>query len=329
MMKLISFILLLINASILHSQCGVNLNSNLGYAVDVVIEPTSINNISWNSPNCTNGYTFSVELNIDVSFSGNNIPSQISTLRGVLHCNNNNSTHSFNIPNQITNNHIETTNGEWRGVSDCSSATPKSLGCEKADIIIDFDGSSEQTINVPCNIALPVELLDFDAHKTNSQSISLEWETASEKNSAYFIVEKTTDLNEWIEIGRVNSVGNSNALSMYKFEDKSPEKGDNYYRINQVDIDGKTTSYQPIVIAFEKDNNIKIYPTKSSNSIYIEGINNNNQEIFIYNNQGVNVNTNISMNNLNSSKKELDIQNIDQGIYFIKIDNQTYKFIKI
>lgn len=328
-MKKIISLLFIVYSSNIYSQCGLSVNSNLGYEVNIVVEPLSIINSNWNSPNCDNGYTFSTELNINVSFSGNNIPAQISTLRGVLHCKNNNSQHAFDIPNQPTNNHIEITNGEWRGVSDCSTATPSTLGCENVDIIIDFDGSSEQTILTPCAITLPVELIYFNGKIKNKSSIILNWETSSEKNSDYFIIQKTTNLDSWNEIGRISSTGNSKQSIQYHFVDTDPTIGENYYRIIQVDIDGKTDEYLPIVINFNVEKEYKIYPTKSLNTVYIEGSNIYKQKISIYNSLGVNVDSNSFVSDLNKTKKVINISSFDKGVYIIRIGNQTYKFIKL
>lgn len=329
MKKIISFLFIIYSLAI-YSQCGLSVNSNLGYEVNIEVEPLSIINSNWNSPNCDNGYTFSTELNINVSFTGNNIPAQISTLRGVLHCkNNNNSYHTFNIPNEPTNNHIEITNGEWRGMSDCSTATPSSLGCDNIDIIIDFDGSSEQTILTPCDITLPVELIYFNGQIKNKNSIILNWATSTEKNNDYFIIQKTTNLENWNEISRISSIGNSKQPIKYNFVDVDPVIGENYYRIIQVDIDGKTDEYLPIIINFNMEKEYKIYPTESSSTVYIEGVNIYKQKISIYNSQGVTIDSKSFVSDLNKTKKVINISNFEKGVYLIRIENQTYKFFKL
>lgn len=55
------------------------------------------------------------------------------------------------------------------------------------------------------------------------------------------------------EIGKVNSKGNSNQIQQYSFEDFSPLSDGNYYRLKQVDNDGKSTYSKTVFVDFGKD----------------------------------------------------------------------------
>jgi subtilisin family serine protease len=57
---------------------------------------------------------------------------------------------------------------------------------------------------------LPVELLSFNANCVENNSVTLQWETASEHNSDYFQVEKSIDGKLWLPIEKVVAAGNSN-----------------------------------------------------------------------------------------------------------------------
>jgi hypothetical protein len=93
---------------------------------------------------------------------------------------------------------------------------------------------------------LPVELISFTAD-CNSKAVDLIWQTASETNNAGFVVEKSNDAKIFSQIGFVNGAGNSNSLSTYVFTDNSPSNLKSYYRLKQVDTDGKST-YSNIVL---------------------------------------------------------------------------------
>ncbi len=93
------------------------------------------------------------------------------------------------------------------------------------------------------NGSLPVKLISFTGVKLNSD-IQLQWKTANEKNNAYFIIEKSTDNKNFIEIGKVYGKNNSNEITTYKYSDidGAISVSDNiYYRLKQVDIDGMIT----------------------------------------------------------------------------------------
>ncbi|OKL41205.1 hypothetical protein [Pontibacter flavimaris] len=85
---------------------------------------------------------------------------------------------------------------------------------------------------------LPVELASFEGKVTQS-GISLEWETASEQNNSHFEVERSADGKTFAALGSVPGNGNSSVSLAYSYLDKYPLEGMNYYRLKQVDVDGR------------------------------------------------------------------------------------------
>jgi hypothetical protein len=98
-------------------------------------------------------------------------------------------------------------------------------------------------------IALPVELTEFTGYKTNEYNV-LKWQTASEHNSDYFLVERSTtgEFNENSVVTIKQAAGNSTELLDYTFIDKDFTNAINYYRLTQVDYDGNFKQYGPIAI---------------------------------------------------------------------------------
>jgi hypothetical protein len=87
---------------------------------------------------------------------------------------------------------------------------------------------------------LAVELTNFQA-KASPKATLLTWSTASEKNNAHFNIEQSTNGTDFQTIGQVKGNGTTTAVSNYNFEHTTPAVGVNYYRLNQVDVDGKST----------------------------------------------------------------------------------------
>ncbi|GAB3914480.1 hypothetical protein GCM10028803_60020 [Larkinella knui] len=85
---------------------------------------------------------------------------------------------------------------------------------------------------------LPVRLASFSGKRVENQLL-LGWQTTFESNSAYFVVERSTDAQAFEAIGRVTSRGFSESMQTYGFTDEAPLKGTNYYRLRQVDRDGR------------------------------------------------------------------------------------------
>jgi hypothetical protein len=85
---------------------------------------------------------------------------------------------------------------------------------------------------------LPVELTSFTSSVKNN-SVLLSWKTATEKSNYGFEVERSADKVKWSKIAFVNGCGNSNSEKNYSYSDKSSISGKQYYRLKQIDTDGK------------------------------------------------------------------------------------------
>ncbi|GAA3979908.1 hypothetical protein GCM10022407_26420 [Hymenobacter antarcticus] len=94
---------------------------------------------------------------------------------------------------------------------------------------------------------LPVELSAFTATAEGRAAVRLVWATASEKNSARFEVERSTDGRTFAAIGAVAAAGSSTALRSYELLDATlpASTATLYYRLKQVDQDG-SFSYSPV-----------------------------------------------------------------------------------
>jgi autotransporter-associated beta strand protein len=116
---------------------------------------------------------------------------------------------------------------------------------------------------------LPVELLSFNG-VCNLNSIDLNWKTASEHNSAYFEIEKSSDGANWRRIQHQESVGNSTELVEYIYEDFNKNEEDNYYRLTQVDENGAQKIYDPILVNCNENSSfIKTYPNPSNSTFQL------------------------------------------------------------
>jgi hypothetical protein len=85
---------------------------------------------------------------------------------------------------------------------------------------------------------LAVTLAGFTARIDNKQVI-LNWKTASETNNKGFEIRRSPDGINWNNIGFVNGNMNSAIERSYQFSDLDPLAGENFYRLRQVDLDGK------------------------------------------------------------------------------------------
>ncbi|WBO82770.1 T9SS type A sorting domain-containing protein [Hymenobacter yonginensis] len=105
-----------------------------------------------------------------------------------------------------------------------------------------------ENYRVPNNqpqVPLPVELKSFTAQLRNGQ-VNLNWVTASERNNQGFEVQRSQDGREFSTILFKKGNGTTSARSTYDAVDARPLAGLSYYRLKQIDTDGKF-SYSPVV----------------------------------------------------------------------------------
>ena len=86
--------------------------------------------------------------------------------------------------------------------------------------------------------ALPVELSHFEVALTHESAAEIRWTTASEINTEFFEVQKSSDGIEYSAIGQVLATGSSHESTSYRILDKSLQSGTYYYRLRMVDLDG-------------------------------------------------------------------------------------------
>jgi hypothetical protein len=98
------------------------------------------------------------------------------------------------------------------------------------------------TIYAPVGVTLPLKLVSFTAKlKTDlSNKVLLEWKTVNELNTLVFEIERRTDGNTFNTIGSIGAK-NIDGVHHYVFTDEQLLSGINYYRLKQVDTDGKYT----------------------------------------------------------------------------------------
>jgi hypothetical protein len=120
---------------------------------------------------------------------------------------------------------------------------------------------------------LPVNWVSFTAMRVQADA-KLEWQTARERSCNNYGVERSSDGINFREIG--NEVcRNSQAQQTYRYLDLSPGKGTFYYRLRQVDTDGKF-EYSPVrKVSFGEESGFLVYPNPARGQLQIANISTN------------------------------------------------------
>ncbi|MBJ7428540.1 MAG: T9SS type A sorting domain-containing protein, partial [Bacteroidia bacterium] len=162
------------------------------------------------------------------------------------------------------------------------------------------------------NSALPVKLVSFSASLNNNQT-ELNWSTASETNNKGFEVERSIDGVNFETIGFVKGNGNSNSMNKYSFIDANQSSA--YYRLKQIDFDGKF-EYSSTVKVNSDELLVDLTPNPFNDNLVI------NSPTIIENAEIIDVTGKVKlMEIVNSNKATINTSTLSNGIYFIRINN--------
>ncbi|MEO7311198.1 MAG: polysaccharide lyase family protein [Chitinophagaceae bacterium] len=167
--------------------------------------------------------------------------------------------------------------------------------------------------------ALPVTLLAFDAKATNDKKVQLSWRTATESNNSHFEIEQSTDGRSFTTIGRVTAAPNATNGSSYLFTHSTPADGINYYRLKQVDNDGKFVYSVTKQVNFILKKLITIYPNPVMNTLFVATSSANNlREVSLYDALGKLLQTKA---NIAAKQCSFNMTGLAKGSYFVKVND--------
>jgi pimeloyl-ACP methyl ester carboxylesterase len=179
---------------------------------------------------------------------------------------------------------------------------------------------------------LPIVLQEFKANKTGEKAITLSWKTSSEENAAYFLLERSEDGINYKTLGNVSAT-NAPTGSTYSYTDNDAIVGDNFYRLSEVDKQGKKTIYKVIQLSITpKTAGIRVYPNPVISSITLENdkAEKGPLQVLITDIRGSIVKTWLFNNQNSNWKQTLDISFLTAGNYIIKVKGiKTDENIKI
>ena len=175
---------------------------------------------------------------------------------------------------------------------------------------------------------IPVTLADFKASK-ELKKVNLSWNTVTEINNTGFYVERSIDGNQFKSLNFVATKaigGNSNINLDYTFADIQPQPALNYYRLKQVDLDGKYTYSKTLLVRFDKAGSFyinNVYPKPASAILHIsveaDAITSGTLSVVDMNGKIVSRSA-ISLNKGNNIF-DVDVSSFSKGIYFAKINS--------
>ncbi len=179
---------------------------------------------------------------------------------------------------------------------------------------------------------LPVSLTNFSG-KNTTQGVQLNWETASELNNHHFDVLRSTDKDNFQVITSVSGNLTTNSINKYAYLDNQPAAGTNYYQLNQVDLDGKTTPSKVVAVKTGlSKNELTVNVSDNNLNLTITSVDAGKARLQIFDSNGKRlVNKDLSLETgLNTVKTS--VNDFATGVYVVQLTVGTQvlskKFIK-
>ena len=115
---------------------------------------------------------------------------------------------------------------------------------------------------------LPVRLLDFKV-VSGLDFVTLQWKTDNEINNRGFEIQRSQNGTNWQNIDFVDKATAPSTIQNYKWEDRNPLTGKSFYRLKQVDNDGKFEYTKVLSITRNSKTTISVYPNPARESIQV------------------------------------------------------------
>jgi len=187
--------------------------------------------------------------------------------------------------------------------------------------------------------ALPVELTEFYGLNKECKGVELYWVTASENNNNYFEVLRSADGKDFKSVGRIKGQNLSFGAEYSWFDEDVFSHGTSYYyRLKQIDFDGRTTGFEVISVLYECSDvseKLTLYPNPARSSLFVQYSSEyplNNAfllDVIDCTGRMIFSGIHLSVNDL----YEMDIRDLSPGIYTLRVSgletSGAKRFIKL
>jgi predicted outer membrane repeat protein len=183
---------------------------------------------------------------------------------------------------------------------------------------------------------LPVELARFEAQRSGTEAVTVQWQTLSETNNAGFEVQRAAASADgpvstgesWQTIAHLSGAGTTDTPQSYRFEDTDlPYAADSLsYRLRQVDTGGTESFSEAITIARQvtEAELLPTYPNPARSQATVRFAVPNRQDVRIdlYDMLGRRIRTVVDTNAEGRTEAQLDVSSLASGTYFLRMQTE-------
>jgi hypothetical protein len=194
--------------------------------------------------------------------------------------------------------------------------------------VFEYNGSTAPVYNTSTVLsgsvatgALPVTWLYFNATQ-KSDKVQLSWGTSAEVNSAWFVVERSTNGIDFQQVDRVAANNNTTRDQHYNFTDPVTAQQKLFYRLKQIDIDGAYTYSKVVTVQTAEQATARLQPNPVQDVVRIQlPDSRQNATLNIYNAAGI-----LVLRQTISNWQPVNVQQLTAGMYYLQVQqgNQLY-----
>jgi Secretion system C-terminal sorting domain len=173
-----------------------------------------------------------------------------------------------------------------------------------------------------CVAPLPVIWKSSTTAIIKNKSTHITWAVASQINNDKYIIEHSKDGRNFSSIGEIEGNGTTNETNHYEYIHTSPSIGINYYRIKQVDYDGKYSYSDIAPVRYEGDSSINIYPNPTTSEVTVTTSEPSSIQIFdVYGRV-------LSKQDISEGQNTINISGLPSGILIFVVGDRRFKVLK-
>jgi hypothetical protein len=192
-----------------------------------------------------------------------------------------------------------------------------------AILISAFGRLAAQSVQANTSIT-PALLMGFTG-KIQGSSAQLGWIMESQTNCKWFVIERSGATGGYDSINVVTGINNGNTNS-YSFTDQHMLKGNNYYRLRQVDMDGVIRYSKVLTLDnVEADGKMAVYPNPAIAVLNFSVTSPAAQQVIVqvYNLSGIVLLTTQQQLTVGNNQQSVAITGLKSGNYILKVSSRT------
>lgn len=183
------------------------------------------------------------------------------------------------------------------------------------------------------SVVLPIVVKDFKAEIQNKSAL-LRWRSKADDQHDFVAVEKSTDGQQFTEIGRVKPRSSGTSFEQYQFTDINPAVGKNYYRLALMDKNGRKEFTKTIQLSNLAPGNLSAYPVPANDVLHLQTIQSTKSSVTI---TITDLTGRILYNTTRTGDKGMNtfaipVNQLSTGMYMVRVssadDTNTLRFIK-